>query len=116
VYSIAGNSFHIQEDYASILLKYDDKKSGSVETNWLTPYKMRTLTATGTGGVASADYLEQSLDIWKSEGLIKVNIEKGEPLKNEIGHFLRSIINDTAPEPSGDEGKYTLHAATAGIL
>ncbi len=115
VYSIAGNSFHIQEDYASILLKYDDKKSGSVETNWLTPYKMRTLTATGTGGVASADYLEQNLDIWKSEGLIKVNIEKGEPLKNEIGHFLLSIINDTAPEPSGEEGKYTLHAATAAI-
>lgn len=115
VYSIAGNSFHIQEDYASILLRYDDKKSGSVETNWLTPYKMRTLTATGTGGVASADYLEQSLDIWKSEGLIKVNIEKGEPLKNEIGHFLRSIIYDTAPEPSGEEGKYTLHAATAAI-
>ena len=115
VYSIAGNSFHVEEDYASILLKYDDKKSGSVETNWLTPYKMRTLIATGTGGVASADYLEQSLDVWNSEGRRKVDIEKGEPLKKEICHFLLSLHNGTTPEPSGDDGKYTLYAAISAI-
>ena len=33
VYSIAGNSFHSKEDHASILLQYEDKKSGMVETN-----------------------------------------------------------------------------------
>ncbi len=115
MYSIAGNSFHVEEDYASILLKYDDKKSGSVETNWLTPYKMRTLTATGTGGVASADYLEQSLDVWNSEGRRRVDIEKGEPLKKEIRHFLQSIHNGTTPEPSGEDGKYTLDAAISAI-
>lgn len=115
VYSIAGNSFHTKEDHASILLKYDERRSGTVETNWLTPYKMRILTATGTEGVASADYIAQSLEIWKEEGLIKVDIEKGEPLKIEIAHFLHSIIHDREPEPSGEEGKYTLQVAIAAI-
>jgi len=115
VYSIAGNSFHAKEDYASILLKYDDKRSGTVETNWLTPYKMRTLTATGTGGVASADYLEQSLELWKEEGRISVEIEKDEPLKIELAQFVDAISNGKEPSPSGEEGKYVLSVAIAAI-
>jgi len=115
VYSIAGNSFHVQEDYASILLKYDDKRSGTVETNWLTPYKMRTLTATGTGGVASVDYLEQSLELWKEEGRINVEIEKNEPLKIELAQFVDAVRNGKKPSPSGEEGEYVLSVAIAAI-
>jgi UDP-N-acetylglucosamine 3-dehydrogenase len=115
VYSIAGNSFHIKEDYASILLQYDTKRSGTVETNWLTPYKMRTLTATGTGGVASADYLTQSLELWKEEGRINVEIEKDEPLKIELAQFVDAISNGKEPSPSGEEGKYVLSVAIAAI-
>ncbi|MEA2075245.1 MAG: Gfo/Idh/MocA family oxidoreductase [Euryarchaeota archaeon] len=115
VYSIAGNSFHVQEDYASILLKYDDKRSGTVETNWLTPYKMRTLTATGTGGVASVDYLEQSLELWKEEGRISVEIEKGEPLKIELAQFVAAVSNGKEPSPLGEEGEYVLSVAIAAI-
>ena len=115
VYSIAGNSFHVQEDYASILLKYDDKRSGTVETNWLTPYKMRTLTATGTGGVASVDYLEQSLELWKEEGRINVEIEKNEPLKIELAQFVDAVSNGKKPRPSGEEGEYVLSVAIAAI-
>jgi UDP-N-acetylglucosamine 3-dehydrogenase len=115
VYAAAGNSFHIEEDYASILLKYNGNKSGFVETNWLTPHKMRTLTATGTGGAASADYLAQSLEVWKESGRREVEIEKSEPLKLELTHFMDAIARDTGPEPSGEEGKYVLHVAIAAI-
>ena len=115
VYSIAGNSFHIKEDHASILLQYEDKKSGMVETNWLTPHKIRKLTVTGTEGVAHADYLEQSLEIWKEGGVREVEIEKREPLKNELEHFMHVIMNDEEPSPSGEEGKYTLYVAISAI-
>jgi UDP-N-acetylglucosamine 3-dehydrogenase len=115
VYSIAGNSFHTKEDHASILLQYEDKKSGIVETNWLTPHKIRKLTITGTGGVAHADYLEQSLEIWKEGGVREVEIEKREPLKNELEHFMHVIVNDEEPSPSGEEGKYTLYVAISAI-
>ena len=115
VYSIAGNSFHSKEDHASILLQYEDKKSGMVETNWLTPHKIRKLTVTGTEGVAHADYLEQSLEIWKEGEVRKVQIEKREPLKNELEHFLHAIVNEEEPSPSGEEGKYALHVALSAI-
>ena len=115
VYSIAGNSFHSKEDHASILLQYEDKKSGMVETNWLTPHKIRKITVTGTGGVAHADYLEQSLEIWKEGEVRKVQIEKREPLKNELEHFLHAIVNEEEPSPSGEEGKYALHVALSAI-
>jgi UDP-N-acetylglucosamine 3-dehydrogenase len=115
VYSLAGNSFHNKEDYASILLQYDAQRSGTVETNWLTPYKMRTLTATGTGGVASADYLAQSLELWKEEGRINVEIKKDEPLKIELAQFVDAISNGNEPSPSGEEGKYVLSVAIAAI-
>ena len=115
VYSIAGNSFHTKEDHASILLQYEDKKSGMVETNWLTPHKIRKLTVTGTGGVAHADYLEQSLEIWEEGGVREVEIEKREPLKNELEHFIHAIMNDEEPSPSGEEGKYTLYVAISAI-
>ncbi len=115
VYAIAGNSFHVKEDYASILLQYDAKRSGTVETNWLTPYKMRTLTATGTGGVASADYLTQSLELWKEEGRITVEIDKDEPLKIELAQFVDAISNGHEPSPSGEEGQYVLSVAIAAI-
>ena len=115
VYSIAGNSFHSKEDHASILLQYEDKKSGMVETNWLTPHKIRKITVTGTGGVAHADYLEQSLEIWKEGEVRKVQIEKREPLKNELEHFLHAIVNEEEPNPSGEEGKYALHVALSAI-
>lgn len=115
VYTIAGNSFHIKEDHASILLNYDKEKSGIVETNWLTPHKVRKLTVTGTKGVAYADYLEQSLEIWKEEGREEVSIEKREPLKNELEHFLDAIVKDEKPSPSGEEGKYALYVALSAI-
>ena len=115
VYAIGGNSFHIKEDHASIILQYADKKSGIVETNWLTPHKIRKLTVTATEGVAHADYLEQSLEIWKEEGVENVEIEKREPLKNELEHFLSSIAKDEPPNPSGEEGKYALQVALSAI-
>ena len=115
VYAIGGNSFHIKEDHASILLLYADNKSGVVETNWLTPHKIRQLTVTGTEGVAHADYLEQSLEIWREGEVIEVPIEKREPLRNELEHFLCAIANDEEPSPSGVEGKSTLHVALSAI-
>jgi UDP-N-acetylglucosamine 3-dehydrogenase len=115
VYAIGGNSFHIKEDYASILLHYAGRKSGFVETNWLTPHKIRKITVTGTKGVAHADYQDQSMELWR-EGLIKaVQVEKREPLRNELEHFLHAVGNGERPSPSGEEGKYTLYVALSAI-
>lgn len=115
IYAVAGNSFHIEEDYASIILQYEDRKAGFVETNWLTPHKIRKITVTGTDGVAHADYLAQTLELWQGGSVEEVRIEKREPLRNELEHFLYAVANGEAPSPSGEEGKYALHVALAAI-
>ena len=79
-----------------MLLQYDAKRSG-------------------TGGVASADYLTQSLELWTEDGRISVAIKKDEPLKIELAHFINAIGNGKEPSPSGEEGKYVLSVAIAAI-
>lgn len=115
VYTIAGNSFHTSEDHASILLKFSGNKAGIVNTNWLTPKKIRRLTSVGTAGVATVNYLSQDLEIMKNEGTFSANILKREPLRNEIEEFLRCIEEDKKPIPSGEDGKYVLEVAVSAI-
>ena len=50
------------EDYAHIMLTYKDGKSAFIESNWLTPYKTRTLTVTGSDAIMRLDYITQ--DLW----------------------------------------------------
>ncbi len=115
VYTIAGNSFHTSEDHASILLKLSKNRVGIINTNWLTPKKIRKLTSVGTGGVARVDYLSQDLELMKSEGILVLMCLKKEPLKNEIEEFLRCIEEDKKPSPSGEDWKYVLEVAISAI-
>ncbi|RLI79743.1 gfo/Idh/MocA family oxidoreductase [Archaeoglobales archaeon] len=115
VYAIAGNHFHTKEDYASILLKFEKNRSGMIETNWLTPKKLRTLTVVGSGGVAEVNYIEQSLEVMKGEKVELIEVRKKEPLRNEIEQFVSSIIENKKPRPSGDDGKLNLCVAIAAI-
>ena len=115
VYTIAGNSFHTNEDHASILLKFSGNRAGIINTNWLTPKKVRKLTSVGTGGVARVDYLTQELEIMKSEGTLNIEVQKKEPLRNEIEEFLRCVEEDKKPLPSGEDGKYVLEVAISAI-
>jgi UDP-N-acetylglucosamine 3-dehydrogenase len=115
VYAIAGNSFHKSEDYASILIRFGKNRAGMVNTNWLTPKKIRILTAVGTQGVASLNYLDQTLELWKKEKVKRIEVRKREPLKNELDSFINCIIEDKNPHPSGEDGKYVLSVAIAAI-
>jgi UDP-N-acetylglucosamine 3-dehydrogenase len=49
------------EDHAHIMLAYADGKSAFSESNWITPYKVRSLVATGSNAVVRLDYLTHEL-------------------------------------------------------
>ena len=78
-------------------------------------HKIRKVTITATGGVAHADYLEQSLEIWKEGEVREGEIEKREPLKNELEYFMHAVVNGEEPSPSGEEGEYALYVAISAI-
>jgi UDP-N-acetylglucosamine 3-dehydrogenase len=115
VYTIAGNDIHSFEDHASILLRFDTNLSGMVETNWLTPHKIRNLTAIGLKGVAYLDYIKQTVELHDEAWIRSAKIEPKEPLKNELEHFIRSVRDNTDVISDGETSRHALEVAMAAI-
>ena len=101
-----------QEDHAVIVLDFGSSMA-SIEVNWFTPHKVRSLVATGSMGIAYLDYMEQKLTIhhWGKEW--HVPIQKTEPLKLELEHFLRCAENGEQPLVDGNEGVRVLELCLA---
>lgn len=115
VYAVAGADIHSFEDHASIILRMDHEFAGVVETNWLTPHKIRKLTAIGIKGVAYLDYIDQTVEIHDNGWIQKAKIEESEPLKNELEHFIDCVATGKAPKTCGEDGKHALEVAMAAI-
>ncbi|SEW06676.1 UDP-N-acetylglucosamine 3-dehydrogenase [Thermococcus thioreducens] len=116
VYARAGNVIHPAgvEDHALITLGFNDG-SGIVETNWLTPHKTRTLTVVGTEGIAYVDYIDQTLKIYNHEWIREAKIERREPLRNEIEHFIECIEYEKKPITDGKAGLHALKVAIKAL-
>lgn len=115
VYAIAGADIHSFEDHASIILRLDHEFAGVVETNWLTPHKVRKLTAIGVKGVAYLDYIDQTVELHDSGWVRKAKVVKSEPLMNELKHFISCAAEGKEPGTTGEDGKHALEAAMAAI-
>jgi UDP-N-acetylglucosamine 3-dehydrogenase len=86
-----------------------------VETNWLTPHKVRKLTAIGLKGVAYLDYIDQTVELHAGKWIRKAKIEKEEPLKRELEYFIDAVSNGKEMQPSGEDGIHALRVAMAAI-
>ena len=115
VYTIAGNDIHTFEDHATILLRCDTNLSGMVETNWLTPNKIRKLTAIGLKGVAYLDYIKQTVEIEDAAWVRTAKVDSREPLKVELEHFIDSIRNGHEVISNGETSRHALQVAMAAI-
>lgn len=111
------------------LLRFQDNIVASLNVNWISPTKIRRLHVTGEKGMFIADYLTQDLYFYQnanhqeeirsqdflevlkgvSEGnMIKYNIQRKEPLKLEIEHFVECIKNNKEPTINGREAMKSL--------
>lgn len=115
VYAVADADIHPLEDHASIHLRINHELAGNVDVNWLTPHKVRRLTAVGLKGVAYLDYMNQTVELHDIEWIRKAKVENGEPLRNELEHFIDCISKGVCPLPSGEDGKHALEVAMAAI-
>ena len=116
VYAKMG-SMRIQkfEDYAQIMLTYKDGKSAFIESNWLTPYKTRTLIATGSDAIMRLDYITQDLWIEQQTQTVQPRNPFQEPLKAELQHFVDCIVDKKKPLVTGEDGMRALEVATAAM-
>lgn len=116
VYTLAGSVVHNHEDHAIIMLNFGEGVSGVIETNWLTPHKVRNLTVIGSRGIAEVNYLDSTLKISDSEWIREAKIEKDEPLKLELRHFVDCVRQDKEPLVTGADGKRALEVALAAVV
>jgi len=103
------------EDHAEIMTKFANGITGILEVNWLTPYKRRALEITGTDGIISIDYMDQSVDV-AGKFAQKVDIQREEPLKYEITSFLNSIMDNKDMEITGEDGLNALKMVLAANM
>ncbi len=116
VYAKVGNMRHRQwEDYAQIMLAYERGGSAFIESNWLTPYKTRTLTVTGTDAIMKLDYITQDLWIENEKETVQPRVPFKEPLKEELQHFAQCITEKKKPLITGNDGLKALEIATAAL-
>jgi UDP-N-acetylglucosamine 3-dehydrogenase len=131
VYAKAGkfNKEIKYEDYANVILNFENGICGIMEVNWLTPVKIRKLCLTCSCNFVEADYIDQSVTISSSTfnkinemdlyhipisyNINRVSLEKKEPLRNEIEDFINAVKHNKKPLATGEDGLITLKICNA---
>jgi len=116
VYAKTGKMLHKKfEDYAQIMLTFKGDRNAFIESNWLTPYKTRTLIVTGSKAIMKLDYITQELTIENEKQSVKPRIPWKEPLKLELQHFANCILKEEKPLVTGLDGLKALQIAEAAL-
>lgn len=115
VFANIGSLNHRYEDYAQIMLSFPDGRSAFLESNWLTPYKVRRLKVTGSEGIATVDYMTQEIMIETPKETLTPRGEWEEPLKLELKSFVDCIIQNKTPLVTGKDGLKALYIAEAAL-
>jgi UDP-N-acetylglucosamine 3-dehydrogenase len=116
VYAKTGCMAHKKfEDYAQIMLTFEGGKSAFIESNWLTPYKTRLLTVTGSQAIMKLDYVTQEMTIEDAKETLQPRYPWQEPLKLELQHFANCILKKEKPLITGVDGLRALQIAEAAL-
>lgn len=119
------------EDHANIVMEFESGISGTVEVNWLTPTKVRSLALTCSDQFAELDYISQSIEIYSTTlrefdpsnlydlGLEyqgrTISLKKEEPLKRELHDFLKACESHIPPLVTALDAAETIKIAQAAI-
>jgi len=115
VYTIAGSLRHKYEDYASIIMKFENDISAIIEANWITPHKKREINVTGANGILLVDIMTQEVQLESEQWIMKSKTHWKEPLKLELAAFINAIINDKDPPVTATDGLIALAIAEAAL-
>ncbi len=132
VYALGG-SYNAQgcEDFANLLLEFEDGGLGFIEINWLTPMKVRKLSLTCSQAFVQADYMDQSMEISSSSikdldpsnlfnlsldlDVHRISVKKEEPLKVELEKFLNAAKEGKDAPISGRDAVANLKVCEAAL-
>jgi len=82
-----------------------------VQTNLLTPYKIRDIAVTGAEGYVHVDYIARVVELCREGERVVEEVRGEEPLISELAHFARVVEGRERPLCDGEEGLRTLRIA-----
>jgi predicted dehydrogenase len=108
-----------REDVALIQMRTPSGILSQINTNWLTPFRVRTIHATTENGYFVADLITRQVSEYrdyKPDGTFtarQLMVGGAEPLRGELEHFVGCVLNARDPDVSGEEGLRNLELALA---
>lgn len=125
-----------QDIYAKALFRIEARNTinGSSEFSWVSPQRVRKIEIYGTKGIFAGDYQQQTLvfhenadvkpipptdDLYQhilhgkvsAGAAVACPVQKDEPLKLELRHFVDCVTRGTPPQVSGADGLRALRTA-----
>ncbi|MDG6914200.1 MAG: Gfo/Idh/MocA family oxidoreductase [Nitrososphaerota archaeon] len=101
------------EDFATILMGFSGQRTAFLVTNWITPNRVRTLSAVFSGGVVDVDFVTQETRIHEGEVTTVPTRPVQEPLTLELKEFISAIEEEREPLVTGRDGLNVLRVANA---
>ncbi|MBI2184837.1 MAG: Gfo/Idh/MocA family oxidoreductase [Thaumarchaeota archaeon] len=115
VFARTGRVMGNHEDFATMILSFSGKKTAFIASNWVTPKRVRQLSAVCTNGTATVDFISQELRLDDASGTRIPRIEKQEPLTLELRNFIDSVEGRTKPVVEGYDAVQTTKVAEAAL-
>jgi UDP-N-acetylglucosamine 3-dehydrogenase len=101
------------EDFATILLGFSGQKTAFLVTNWITPNRVRTLSAVFSGGVVDVDFVTQQTSIHEGAATTVPTRPYQEPLMLELKEFVAAVQENRQPLVTAKDGLNALRVAEA---
>lgn len=118
VFARAGKKFHLFEDFATIMLGFEDQKVAIIASNWVTPKKVRTFSAVCTEGTVNGDFITQEIKIDHADATVIPRRQQfQEPLVLELQSFIE-VIEGKRKQPvvTSEEATNVTKVAEAALL
>lgn len=104
VFARVGNITGRQEDFAAVMLGFGDQRTAFLMTNWVTPNRVRTLTAVFARGVVTVDFVTQEMKVHEESGTRIPKTNYQEPLMLELKEYVSAIEEKRNPLVTGKDG------------
>ena len=117
VQSLLGHTHASREDSALLQFRMDNGTIAHITTNWVTPYKTRTLQVATKSRFVVADLITRQVTEYfgqqpdGSYSTRMLNSWPNEPLKKELEAFAIAIATGQAPAVTGEDGLRNLEVA-----
>lgn len=113
VYARVGSVMGKNEDFATILLGFGDARTAFITTNWVTPSRVREMSAVFEKAVVTLDFISQEIQVHEEAGTKVPKHTIQEPLMLELKEYVAAISEGRQPLVTGKDGLMVTRIAEA---